>query len=77
MGQAKLGNPPVDKIEIEPAEKRLAEELKRALELSRAGMATRRSAKRWLVSSHGARRKSKRRLVRGETPSPMTCTVRG
>jgi len=32
MGQAKLGKRPFDKIEIEPAEKRLAEDLKRALE---------------------------------------------
>lgn len=32
MGQAKLGKHPVDKIEIEPAEKRLADDLKRALE---------------------------------------------
>ena len=32
MSQAKVGKHPVDKIEIESAEKRLAEDLKRALE---------------------------------------------
>ncbi len=32
MVQAKLGKHPFDKIEIEPAEKRFAEDLKRALE---------------------------------------------
>ena len=32
MSQAKLSQHPIDKIEIEAAEKRLAEDLKRALE---------------------------------------------